>query len=447
MLKKLVSGLFAKPLQFIKFDIWRIPSTELSSRKLFCLKQLKIALLVLRGFAKDKCLLRASALTYYSLLSVVPVAALAFGIAKNFGFEKKLEKQIFDNLPGQHDVAQQIVHFSKSLIESVEGGLIAGIGTALLFWTVVKLLVNIEHSFKIIWGVKNSRTLVRKVRNYFLIMLICPVLMIMASSITVVVKSELTLLVEKLFLSNPFSGFIIFSFKFLPFLVVWTVFTFLYIYMPNKKVRFRAGLLGGIVAGTVFQFVQWTYIVFQAGASSYGAIYGSFAALPLFLFWLQISWLILLFGAELSCAQQNVQAYELEKRYSDITPAFRRLLALGISHLCVKTFFASERPRTAEEISHYFEIPIMLTRQTLDTLTKVEILSAMRKEESDSCAYEPLREPETLTIEKVIEALDNEGSGKLSISNDEGINVISNHLKEMKVLIEKSSSNVALKNI
>ncbi|MCK5180552.1 MAG: YihY/virulence factor BrkB family protein, partial [Candidatus Omnitrophica bacterium] len=277
-------------IQFLKTDIWRIRASTLSGQKSFWIRQLRIILLAIRGFAEDKCQMRASSLTFFSLLSVVPVVAMAFGIAKGFGFEEMLEKKLMTQLQGQEEVAVKIISFAQSFLENTQGGVIAGVGIAILFWTIIKVLGNIENSFNDIWGIKKSRTFGRKFSDYLSIMLVCPILFIMSSSVTVLITSQVTLVVEKLAFLGPIGTLIITSMRILPYAVIWVMFTFIYIFMPNTKVNFRSGLMAGIIAGTIYQIVQWAYIAFQVGVSKYGAIYGSFAALPLFLVWLQISW-------------------------------------------------------------------------------------------------------------------------------------------------------------
>src|SRR3972149_7093721 len=167
--------MLSKITNFIKTDIWRIRLKDYPRKKTFFIKQLRVVLLAFRGFYEDNCSLRASALTFYSLLSIVPVVAMAFGVAKGFGSDKSLEKQILAKFPGQEEVLMQVTGFARSLLEETKGGMIAGIGMGVLFWIVIKLLSNIEHSFNDIWGIKEPRTTARKITDYISIMLICPI--------------------------------------------------------------------------------------------------------------------------------------------------------------------------------------------------------------------------------------------------------------------------------
>ena len=180
----------SKIMNFLKKDIWRIRLKSYSGSKSFFLRQLRIIVLAVRGFDEDKCMLRASALTFYSLLSIVPVIAMMFGVAKGFGLQKRIEIEVLKKMQGQEEVGKRIIDFANSLLENASGGVIAGIGVAFLFWAIIKVLSNIEHSFNDIWGVRTSRTFGRKFSDYLSIMLICPILLIVSSSVTVFVASQ-----------------------------------------------------------------------------------------------------------------------------------------------------------------------------------------------------------------------------------------------------------------
>ncbi|MFH1655063.1 MAG: YihY/virulence factor BrkB family protein [Candidatus Omnitrophota bacterium] len=436
-----------KIIDFVKTDIWRVSLKKISPRKSFLIKQLRIVLLAFRGFDEDKCQLRASALTFYTLLSIVPVVAMAFGIAKGFGFKKVLEQQLLIKFPGQEETMQQVITFANSFLENVRGGLIAGIGVLLLFWTVVKVLGNIERSFNDIWGIKQARSIGRKLSDYLSIMVVCPIFIILSSSITVFIATQLKLITEKIALFGFLSPAIFFIIKLLPYLMIWVIFTFIYIFMPNTKVRLSSGVLGGIIAGTIYQLVQWTYITFQVGAAKLNAIYGSFAALPLFLIWIQISWLVVLFGAEISFAHQNVDMYEFEPDSNRVSHSFKKLLSLRITHLLVRHFSAGEKPLTPTEIAHILEIPIRLVRQILFELMESGIVTEIKTEEYKQVVYQPARDIGILTIKYVIDALEHRGADVIPVAPTRELESISDSLKEFSKAIETSSANKLLKEI
>lgn len=436
-----------KLIQFLTTDIWRIRASKLPGMKSFWINQLRIFLLAIRGFDEDECQLRASALTFYSLLSIVPVVAMAFGIAKGFGFEKLLEKQLFEKMQGQEEVVERIITFANSFLENTQGGVIAGVGIAILFWTVIKVLGNIENSFNDIWGIKKGRSLGRKFSDYFFIMLICPVLLIMSSSVTVLIGSQITLLVEKLSFLGPLGGWILLSLKILPFCVMWILFTLIYRFMPNTKVNFSSGLIGGIIAGTIYQIVQWGYITFQVGVSKYGAIYGSFAALPLFLVWLHVSWLVVLFGAEISFAEQNVDTYEFEPDSLKASRSFKRLIALNITHVCVKRFAKAEEPITADQIAHALEMPIRLVHQVLFELTESSVLSEVKIDDGKTVAYQPAEDTNNLTIHHVLNLMDQHGIADIPFVQSREIKKIKESLDNISDYVKRSPDNVLLKDI
>jgi len=433
--------------QFLKTDIWRLQGHKLPPRRFFWITQLRIVLLAMRRFVEDKCDSRASALTFYSLLSIVPVVAMAFAIAKGFGLEKILASQLLEKLEGHEEVAEKIISFAQSLLENTKGGAIAGVGIVVLFWTVIKVLGNIEASFNDIWGVKTSRKMGRKLADYLSVMLICPVLLITASSVTVLVTTRVAAMVERLSFLGYLANAIIFFLRLLPYGVIWLVFTFIYAFMPNTKVQLKSALWAGILAGTIYQLTQLAYITFQVGVANYGAIYGSFAALPLFLAWMQLSWLILLFGAELSFAHQNVSTYEFESECRNVSHSFKQLVALLITSLCVKRFLATDQPLTAEEISHETEIPIRLVRSVLFELSEVRVVSQVYLEDRDELAYQPACDIRTLTLAGIMEKLDEHGIDNIPVAESDDLNQIREALKRLREVERQSRANLQLEDL
>ena len=434
-------------VQFLNADIWRLQAHKLPPHRSFWITQLRILLLAVRRFNLDKCELRASALTFYSLLSIVPVVALAFAVAKGFGVEKILGEQLMAKMQGQEEVAERIISFAQSMLENTKGGAIAGVGIVLLFWTVIKVLGNVETSFNDIWGVKTPRAMGRKLADYLSIMMICPVLLIIASSVTVLLTTQVSSMLERLSFLGYLADVLIWLLKILPYGVIWLVFTFIYVFMPNTKVELKSALWGGILAGTIYQLVQLAYITFQIGVSNYGAIYGSFAALPLFLVWLQLSWLIVLLGAEISFAHQNVSTYEFEQDCLRVSHAFKRMVALTITSLCVKHFLNAEKPATAEDISRELEVPIRLVRSVLSELTEARLLSEVCLDHREDVAYQPARDIDRLTVSAVLEQLDQQGIDALPVAESTGLNRLRETLKRFHEMSEQSPVNVRLRDL
>jgi len=444
---RLFLKLFPKVLNYIKQDIWRIRRAHLSPEKSLLITFLRILILSIRGFDEDKCKLRASALTFYSLISIVPVVAMAFGIAKGFGFEKILEVQLRQKLAGQEEILNNVLTFSHSLLETTKGGLIAGIGLIVLFWAVIKVLGQIEDSLNDIWGIKERRSLGRKFSDYLSLMLVCPVLILLSSSVTVFITTQVTLIMEKIDLLGVFSPIIISLLKLLPYGLLWSLFTFLYIFMPNTRVKFTSGLLAGIMAGTIFQVVQWGYITFQIVAAQYNAIYGSFAAFPLFLLWLQLSWLIVLYGAELSFAYQNVDTYEFEPDALQASHRLKTLLSLQVAHHLIKGFVRGETPLTACQISSQLEIPIRLVNEMLFNLSESNIISRVESGKGEERGYQPARDINILTIQYITEAMELKGINSMPFAPTPEYAALSNAMETFRETIDKLPANRLLKEL
>jgi membrane protein len=435
---------------FAKTGIWEIRLKDLHPIKAFFIRYLRVILLAYRGFLRDHCQKTASVLTYYSLLNVVPVVAVAFAIAKGFGLEKLIEKQILqmaDKANWQADITTQIISFSHKLLEQARGGLIAGIGVVLLFWTVISILGKIEESLNEIWEVKKSRTLVRKFSDYIAMLVLAPVLFIISSSMTVVVTTQVKVIVQKIALLGAFSHVIFFLLSLLPFVSIWVLLMMLYLIMPNTRIPVRSALLGGIFAGTIFQVIQGIYIKFQIGVASYGAIYGSFAALPLFLVWIQLSWMVVLFGAEIAFANEHYETFGFQPDYSGISLSSKKLLVLKIFHLLVKKFSQGERPLSARQIAYTLEIPVRLVRQLLDELTGAGLVVETAKGIKNEVAFQPGRSIENITVQYTIDAYEQHGSIHLPVGTSEEAEKISTYLKNISDVIEKAPANVTLKEI
>ena len=439
--------MLAKWMKFVKTDIWRIRLKDHSRSKSFGIRLIQIIALAIRGFDENKCRFRASALTFYSLLSIVPIIALMFGIAKGFGLQTQVEEQLLAKMEGQKEVVTKIIDFSNSLLASTSGGVIAGIGVALLFWTIISVLSNIESSFNDIWGVIKPRSFGRKFGDYLSMILVCPILLVISGSATIFVSSQVKLVTEKIPLLQNLGQAFWLPMKLLPYVTIWVVFTFVFAFMPNTKVKFKSALVGGIVAGTIFQIVQWVYINFQIGAAKYGAIYGSFAALPLFLIWLQISWLIVLFGAEVSFAHQNVETYEFEPDCLSVSKSFNMLLSLLIVQRLVKKFFDGEKPADAAGLSHELDIPVRLVRQILYKLSESGVLSEVRNSKDREFAYQPAVDIEKITVKFVIDRLERQGTSNIPVAKLGELDKLSNCMRQFGEIIEKSPANLLLKNL
>jgi membrane protein len=410
----------------------------------FFVHHVKIILLTMRGFNEANIQLRASALTFYSILSIVPVLAMIFGIAKGFGFDTYLKNVITDKLSEHQEILNEVLKFVDRYLGNISGGFITGIGFVLLFWSVMKVLGNIESSFNNIWRVKKSRMITRKFTDYISLLVIVPIFIFIASSFTVSqVESVSTSISFLKYLSPVLKGFV----HILSYTLMWFVFTLVYIIVPNTQVRFIPALVAGILAGSMFQLLQWGYVNFQSYLSGYGAVYGTFAALPLFLMWLELSWLIVLLGAEISYAYQNADSYEHEADQEALSHYQRKVLNLLVMNRIVKKFLQGEPAMNAIQLANQIEIPIRLTREILYDLVNARILNEVITQDIREVAYQPSIDPGRITVNYLVELLDKKGRSPSYNREPEEMKVLSDVVESFYTRFRESPDNRLISNI
>jgi membrane protein len=427
--------------------IWNTPFSEISKGKTFLFKQLRIVMIAARGFSQDKVQLRASALTYYSLLSVIPLAAIAFAIAKGFGLDQNLRELISKEFASHQEVLNWLLQTANTALEDTRGGYLAGVGMVILFWSVMSLLQHIENSFNHIWQIRSSRPWYRKFTDYLTIMLIAPIFIILSSSITVFIQAYLTEFMSKAPILDFFKPLVIFSFKSAPYFLTWIALTILFIIMPNAKVKFVPALISGIIAGTAVQLLQYFYIDLQFGITKLSAIYGSFAAVPLFILWLQFTWLIILLGAELCFANQNLSNYEFESESLNISHYQKRALVLMIMHIIIKKFEVGEQPISAENIALQLKIPVRLVRDILQDIAEVKLISIVHENEKKERLYQPAMDIYKLSVSYVFSKMDKYGNKHITLNRNKEYERVISMLDKFDRLIAKSDSNILIKEL
>lgn len=432
-------------IKFIKDDLWLLHEQKRPPSEAAAIKSLKITLLSFQGFSRDLCPLRASALTLYSVLSIVPVIAMLFGIAKGFGFEKMLTERLIEQAPQQDALVLKLINFAQNLLDSTKGGVVAGIGIVVLFWTIISLISNIEESFNHIWKVQTGRSISRKYSDYLSLMLLAPIILTASSSISVLLNTKITWLINVIGLPEIGTGLVIKALGLLPLVLMIGLFTFTYIFMPNHKVHFRAGLIAGIVTGILYDLLQWIYISLQIGASSYNAIYGSFAAIPLFVVWLQTGWMVVLFGCEVAFFLQYYENYRNNNRFSNISFSLQKIIALQVTHLVVKNFCNMNEPLTADGIAAQLVIPVAIIRSILTKLTASHIIVEFKEQDENDEVYQPAVDTNLLTTAFVINALEQCGQNHLPDINQERLFL--DTVNDFKKMMESSERNCLLKNL
>ncbi|MDX9788331.1 MAG: YhjD/YihY/BrkB family envelope integrity protein [Desulfobacterales bacterium] len=436
------------PARFFREDIWQIQMDNSKRIRAAAIRFLRVLTYAVWGFQRNECHLRASALTFYSLLSFVPLVAMAFAVAKGFGFRKLLEKAMLGKFPGHEAVLHQVIISADSFLESTKGGLIAGVGVVILFWTIIKVLGQIEKSFNNIWQVKTTRSIGRKFSDYISMMIFCPLLFIVSSSFAIFITTEIRSITDRISLLGMLAPVIFLSVDYFPYLIIWALFTFLYMFMPNTRVRFLSALPAGMLSGTIFQMVQYLYLHFQFGVAQYNAIYGSFAALPLFFVWMQISWLIVLFGAEFSFALQTAHANKLLPPDVQWSATHQRLIALRIVHLIIKRFQNGEAPLQIGNISSLLGFSPTITEKIISLLCNSGLISAVKVNGMEEPGYQPGLDISGITILQVIEAMDQQGdTHPTEPLPDPESKLLAQALANFNEIIRSAPSNLCLKDI
>ena len=436
-----------KVMDFFNTGLWKRRLGELSGGQALYFRSLRAVVLALKGFLKHKCSLRASALTFYSLLGIVPVLAIAFGIATGFGLRQRLRGELLEAFSGQEEVITRVIDFADKLLETTKGGLVAGVGIVVLFWSVIKVFGHIEESFNAVWEAKEKKPLGRRFSNYLTIMLISPVVVIISGSLTIFISAQVTTIVEKAGFLVHLGPMVFLVLELLPYVLMWFLLAFIYISMPNAEVRLKPGILGAIVAGTMYQSVQWFYITFQIGIAKYNAIYGSFAALPLFLVWLNLSWVIILFGSQLSYAIQNVESYDLDPMVKKASPSARKRLSLLITHLVVKAFVKGDGPVLSSEISKRLGLPSRLSTELTGELVEAGILTESNGTHAHELSYQPRLATENITIGRVLDALDARGTDELPLPETEEVRELNEAFRAFHKNFLRSPANRPLRDI
>ncbi|TCN73285.1 YihY/virulence factor BrkB family protein [Acetobacteroides hydrogenigenes] len=429
--------------QFLFSDIWKISLAQNpKQRGGLWIRSLRIAMLAVRGFKEDNVAIRASALSFFTTIAIVPIFAMFFGIAKGFNLDKNLEAFLKSKFEGQQEVLSWIMNFSNSLLEKTMGGLLAGIGFVVLLWSVLRVFNNIELSFNAIWHLEKGRNLTRKFSDYFSLILVAPILLIASSSANVYLATTLHSISEQYVILDFVAPIFLFLLKLIPYLLVGILFTIIYVVMPNTKVNFKAALIAGIIAGTAFELVQWGYIYFQVGMSRNNAIYGSFAALPLFMVWQQTSWIIMLVGAEISFAIQNAHLYEYEYEIENVSNNDRRTLSVLLMSRIVKCHIKGDKPFTSEELSEELQMPVRMVRLLLGNLVKGNLLVETYTDDPKSRGYVPAISDESITICKIYDILDHLGVDDVILPSAEAYARICSITDEMDQKIRNSDLNV-----
>lgn len=364
---------------------------------------LKILNLSLRSFLDKNLQARSMALTYSTVLAIVPALALLFAIGRGFGFQNLLESSIYSYFPSQSKAINAAMGFVDSYLKQASQGVFVGIGIVFLLWTLISLLGNIEESFNRIWDVKQQRSFYRKLTDYTSICLMVPIIMVCQSGISVFISSTIS---DRFALLTPVVSVML---DCMPLVLAILAFTLSFLLIPNCKVHFRYALLAGVVCGISFTILQLLFVNGQIYVSKYNAIYGSFAFLPLFLIWLQLSWLILLFGCMLCYSAQNVLAFNYISTDGNISTAYLRSVGIVIMTIVMRRQGLGKKPLSVTQIAANYSIPVRIVTILCDKLRSASLVYFVTENDEEE-GVAPAVDLSTFTLGEFLRRMDMVGA-------------------------------------
>uniref|UniRef100_UPI003FEF08B1 YihY/virulence factor BrkB family protein n=1 Tax=Leyella stercorea TaxID=363265 RepID=UPI003FEF08B1 len=397
---------------FLMVDIWSIGKGDVSKMRFLFYSILKKLLLAIEFTTTKRITSAAAALTYSTLLAIVPIFAVVFGIARGFGYNKYIEEWFRESFSSQPQVSEIIIGFVNSYLVHTKSGLFLGIGLLFMLFTVIMLISNIERTFNDIWQAKKPRSMFRTITDYTSMLLLMPVVIVITSGISIFFATIFKQIEDTMVIGSLAQFFL----QLLPYVLMSGVFIALYLFMPNTKVKLSCALVPGILAGVAMQGLQLFYIHSQIWVSSYNAIYGSFAALPLFMLWIQISWLICLFGAELCYANQNMDDYAFKAKTEDLSHRYKMLLSLVLASRICRNFSEGGKPLSALKLKLATGIPIRIVNDLLYQLVQINILTEIPGGDKDGeSLYQPAECITRLSVGTLIDRMEAQGKWSLTI--------------------------------
>ncbi len=431
-------------LRFLTADIWRVNTSDEKGLRKFINNICRILILAARGFNNNKLVMVASGLTYFTLLSAVPLLCLLLAVAKGFSLQDMLTEELFNLFPSHSGILTTAFEIVEQVLQAATKGVVIGVGVFFIIWAIFSIINNIERAFNIIWNVPKSRAIYRKITDFFAAMLILPLMLIISNGISIYLKTN--------FANNEawaaLSPIINLAIKLAPYLLTCLLFSILYYIMPNTKVRIKNALVAGILTGTIFHIFQYMYISGQIWVNKYSAIYGSFAALPLLLLWIQATWMIVLLGGEITYASQNLHNFFFEKETQNVSFRYRSYFTIVLLRDICQAFEQGRSPYSAAELSNQHHIPLRLVQEQLAQLCDLHILSELNGPDKNcDLVYQPAIDIQQLNVAMVFEKLYTSGTEDFKLDPSEQTPAVWAEMKEIEKSLQQSEGHKLIKDL
>ena len=384
----------------LRKNVWEVELSSLPWWKAWFTRVLRVFYVVIRDLLDGQLTLRAMSLVYTTLLAMVPLLAVSFSVLKGFGVHNQIEPLLLNFLKPMGERGVEVTSRIIGFVDSVKAGVLGSIGFALLLYTVISLIQKIEQACNDTWHVTQSRPLAQKFSDYLSVILIGPVLVFTALGITASVMS--TAVVQKMVAIKVFGSLMELATTLVPYLLVIAAFTFVYIFVPNTRVRFRSALTGGLVAGVLWETSGWAFASFVVKSAKYTAIYSGFAILIMFMIWVYLSWLIVLVGASVAYYHQHPESVTAYRRELRLSNRMQEKLALLVMFLVGNNYYDNLPALTLEEFAQSLNVPMEALEPVMEALEGYGLLTQTANEPP---TYLPARPLDTAGLKDVLDAV------------------------------------------
>lgn len=388
--------------------LWKDELRTLSAPRRWVIASVRVLVVLARQLLGGQLNLRAMSLVYTTLLSVVPLLAVSFSVLKGFGVHNQLEPVLLNFLAPLGAKGVEVSNNIIGFVENVKVGVLGSLGLVFLLYTVVSLTQKVESSFNFVWQVERLRALAQRFSSYLTVILVGPVLMFTALGVTATVMN--TSLVQYLISVKPLGEVIVLGSRLIPYLLVIAAFTFIYMFIPNTRVKLLPAVVGGVVAGVLWQTSGWAFAAFVATSTNYAAIYSGFAILILLLIWLYLSWMILLLGAQVAFYVQHPQYVTREPVRFDLSNRLRERLALQLMFMVADHHLNGREPWTLDAFAQHLGLPMQPVNQVLRLMINTGFVAETNEEPP---AYLPRRDIETIALADLLEVVRSAGESRL----------------------------------
>lgn len=424
--------------KYLWSDVWS------DTRDNWYIRIIKTLNLTVKSFLNANLQSQAAALTYHTVLALVPALAILFAIGRGFGFHNLLETQLFNYIPAQKETLDTVVGFVDAYLAQSSQGLFVGIGIALLLWTMISLMSNIEGAFNSIWGIKQGRSIWRKITDYTAMLMILPVLMICSSGLSLFMTSTLQNIFDFEFMSPIISILL----KCASYIFTWLFFAAMFMLIPNTKVKFKNALIAGVFTGTGFLILQWIFVSGQMYVSKYNAIYGSFSFLPLLLIWLQFTWIIILSGIAICYSSQSIYRFNFSDKINIMSKDYRSKITLAIMAIIVRHFNNGDKAITLDDLTNKYDFPPRIAIEIIEELVEAQLISKTIIIDRDGeIGLQPAVDINKLSTAYVLNKLDNHGASGFIPNFDINFAEINHTLDNIESVITNNAGSILIKDI